>query len=65
MLACHNNKLIKLYYPFDIAPDNYPETLEEIVFSDIFNQKINNLPKNLKYLTFGNNFNQKINYLIQ
>ena len=37
--------------------------LEELIFGEKFNKKVNNLPQNLKILIFGYEFNQEVNNL--
>ncbi len=62
---CKKNPLIKLYYPFNIKPKSYPETLKYLSFGDNFNHTINNLPNSITNLTFGrySKFNQYIDNL--
>jgi hypothetical protein len=42
--------------------NSIPDSVEEIVFGDTFNQKLTYLPKEVKKITFGFNYNQPIGY---
>mgnify|MGYP003353196545 CR=1 FL=1 len=62
-LNCKSNPLVNLFYPFDIKPKLYPETLKELEFCCDFNQPVDNLPTNLLKIEFGSAFNQPVDNL--
>lgn len=55
----YNNHL-RTTSSFDLK--QIPDSVEEIVFGDTFNQHLTYLPKEVKKITFGFNYNQPIGY---